>query len=97
MAAISLKPGAAIDWAIWHRECTTNLPVYARPVFVRIQCSLQMTSTFKHQKRGLVNDAFDPNNLKENEKLFIYSSKDGTVTELTKTIYKDINDGVLKF
>jgi fatty-acyl-CoA synthase len=40
-----------------HLEC---LPVYARPVFVRIRKELETTATFKHQKSELVREGYDP-------------------------------------
>jgi fatty-acyl-CoA synthase len=41
-------------------KATTNLPVYARPHFVRILDTVAVTSTFKYQKSDLVKEGFDP-------------------------------------
>ena len=40
-------------------KATSNLPVYARPHFVRILDSVAVTSTFKYQKSDLVKEGFD--------------------------------------
>jgi fatty-acyl-CoA synthase len=37
-----------------------TLPVYARPVFVRLARTLETTGTFKYRKVDLVADGFDP-------------------------------------
>jgi fatty-acyl-CoA synthase len=37
-----------------------RLPPYARPVFLRIKDSIDVTGTFKHKKSDLVREGFDP-------------------------------------
>merc|ERR1712007_313029 len=37
-----------------------NLPSYARPLFLRVQPQLEITSTFKQKKVELVEEGFDP-------------------------------------
>jgi fatty-acyl-CoA synthase len=36
------------------------LPDYARPIFLRLRPKLEVTETFKHKKRDLANEGFDP-------------------------------------
>jgi acyl-CoA synthetase (AMP-forming)/AMP-acid ligase II len=99
MVAIKLKDGASLDslnWQEFHNECLTNLPVYARPLFIRIQFGeMKMTATFKHQKNVLVKDGFDPACMGDDVLLF-YSSRDGKVTHLDGQMYADINNGVIR-
>ncbi len=42
------------------RYLDAELPVYARPVFLRLCTALEMTGTFKQRKIELVRDGFDP-------------------------------------
>jgi fatty-acyl-CoA synthase len=48
------------DLPALHSHLRTNLPEYARPLFVRIQPKLEMTSTFKQKKGDLVRQGFNP-------------------------------------
>jgi len=48
------------DAAELHRHLTARLPGYARPVFLRIVETLEMTATFKPTKGQLVREGFDP-------------------------------------
>jgi fatty-acyl-CoA synthase len=57
MAALVTGDGFDLAALYRHLEC---LPVYARPVFVRIRQELETTATFKHQKGELVREGYDP-------------------------------------
>ena len=37
-----------------------RLPAYARPLFLRIKDSIDVTATFKHKKQELAREGFDP-------------------------------------
>jgi fatty-acyl-CoA synthase len=58
MATMVVDP--AFDPAVFRQHLTETLPGYARPVFVRIGATLEMTGTFKPTKGQLVRDGFDP-------------------------------------
>ncbi len=58
MAAITCK--GACDLSALHAHLSSNLPDYARPVFLRLQNHLEMTSTFKQKKVDLVREGFNP-------------------------------------
>ena len=58
MAAIVCNDGC--DLPGLHAHLRSNLPEYARPLFVRIQPKLEMTSTFKQKKGDLVRQGFNP-------------------------------------
>jgi fatty-acyl-CoA synthase len=87
-----------VDWSLYHKECTANLPVYARPPFIRVAAeALQTTGTFKHQKNVLVKAGFNPT-VDEgtpscDDRLFFYSSKDGSVVPLDAALYDRILSG----
>ena len=57
MAALAVGDGFDLAALRQHLEC---LPVYARPVFVRIRQELETTATFKHQKGELAREGYDP-------------------------------------
>ncbi|XP_026872928.2 hsFATP2a_ACSVL_like domain-containing protein [Electrophorus electricus] len=60
MAAITLKEGRVFDCVNTCSVVTDYLPVYARPRFIRIQNSLEVTGTFKMKKVKLVEEGFNP-------------------------------------
>jgi fatty-acyl-CoA synthase len=43
-----------------HAHLAAHLPEYARPLFLRIQADIEVTSTFKQKKVDLVKQGFDP-------------------------------------
>lgn len=103
MAAIILKEGVAVDSKEWSQhfiaECEKNLAAYSRPAFLRVQASLVVTATFKHQKANLVKDGFDPANeeiLKSKDVLFFYSQREKKVIPLDAALYKQIIQGDVK-
>ncbi|KTG42158.1 hypothetical protein cypCar_00006160 [Cyprinus carpio] len=61
MAAVKLKEGREFDCNNTCSVLANYLPVYARPRFMRIQNSLEVTGTFKMKKVKLVEEGFDPN------------------------------------
>ena len=61
MAAMRLAPGVAeLDVDAFTQFVTSNLPAYARPVFLRIQPDIDVTATMKLLKRDLKKEGYDP-------------------------------------
>ena len=58
MAALVIRPG--FDPATLTPKLATNLPAYARPIFLRLQPEMEITGTFKLRKVDLVSEGFDP-------------------------------------
>jgi fatty-acyl-CoA synthase len=58
MAAIVAR--GRLDLAALHAHLVENLPDYARPLFLRIQHEVDVTSTFKQKKIDVVAQGFDP-------------------------------------
>jgi fatty-acyl-CoA synthase len=58
MAAIVPAPG--FDLAVLRAHLAARLPPYARPVFLRLVASLEVTETFKQKKQALAADGWDP-------------------------------------
>jgi fatty-acyl-CoA synthase len=50
----------ALDLAALHRHLTERLPVYARPLFLRLCPQAELTGTFKYAKSDLVREGFNP-------------------------------------
>ena len=95
MAAVILTDAvtaAEFDWDSFRCECTQHLPVYSRPVFVRFQLQLALTSTFKHQKSDLVKDGFDPTHMGD-DVLFFYDWKNSLHKALDSDLFASICRG----
>ena len=58
MAALTVD--GALDFAEFRAHLARSLPPYARPLFLRIQDRIAVTTTFKYQKVELIRDGFDP-------------------------------------
>lgn len=59
MATITLSDSSNIsnfDWNNLANELSLHLPTYARPLFIRVQKEIKVTSTFKHIKADLVKE-----------------------------------------
>ncbi len=68
MAAITLHDHAtleATDLTQMVTDFKRNLPIYAVPVFLRVQKTVETTGTFKYQKNKLKEQAFDPSQTDE--------------------------------
>jgi fatty-acyl-CoA synthase len=61
MAAVATDD--RFDLRTFHSFAKERLPTYARPMFVRLCNSLEMTDTFKPKKQMLVREGFDPSHV----------------------------------
>jgi len=61
MVTVVMRAGAAFDPADFYRHVESELPSFARPVFVRLAHTAALTATFKLRKVDLVRDGYDPN------------------------------------
>jgi citronellyl-CoA synthetase len=60
MAAVTLADGVdELELSSFSSHVTENLPVYARPVFIRVQPDIDVTGTFKMMKGDLKKQAYD--------------------------------------
>jgi citronellyl-CoA synthetase len=60
MAAIQIDENTPFDWNGLKALLENNLPVYARPLFVRVQRNLETTATFKLVKNDLRKESYHP-------------------------------------
>lgn len=72
-----------------------HLPVYAQPVFVRIQHQVQLTATFKQIKGSLVKDGFDPE-LSGQDQLYWLNRSEKQYAKLTKDTHDMIIAGKIR-
>jgi fatty-acyl-CoA synthase len=71
-----------------------NLPVYARPVFLRVLPALEVTGTFKPRKQELVREGFDPAIVRD--PLYLDDSRAGNYVPLDSVRYQALVDGRLR-
>ncbi|XP_043990200.1 very long-chain acyl-CoA synthetase [Gambusia affinis] len=94
MAAATLKKGARFDGSKLYDHVVSYLPSYARPRFIRLQSSVEVTTTFKQMKVKLVNQGFDPENIQE--PLYVLDDRAKSYVPLTAEIYRSILSGSTK-
>ena len=71
-----------------------NLPPYGVPIFLRVKSELATTSTFKVKKSLLKNEGFDIDVI--DDVLYVLLPHESNYVPLTKEIYKDIQNGIVK-
>uniref|UniRef100_A0AAQ5Y0D6 long-chain-fatty-acid--CoA ligase n=1 Tax=Amphiprion ocellaris TaxID=80972 RepID=A0AAQ5Y0D6_AMPOC len=94
MAAVNLRDGQKFDSTAVFHQVEHFLPSYARPRFIRIQGSMDVTGTFKYQKVKLVKEGFNPNEIKD--PLYILDEKEKNYIPLTPDIFDSILAGKIK-
>lgn len=92
MASI-VDPDSKIDIDKLAIGIRNNLPVYARPIFIRILPQMPMTGTFKLKKRDLQLEGYDITKIKD--KIYILQS-DGSYKVMTDEQNTQIKDGRAK-
>lgn len=74
--------------------CSKNLAEYANPLFLRIQQSMQKTSTYKYTKVELLKQGFNPELTQD--PLYFRDRQAGKYVPLDKKLYDEIVNGKLK-
>lgn len=92
MATLLLHENHPINLEEFYTYLEQELPPYAIPLFIRISNTVELTSTFKHKKHQLKEEAYDCDKI--NDKLFALIHK--KYIQLTSTIRDEINAGVYK-
>ncbi|XP_022901811.2 long-chain fatty acid transport protein 4-like isoform X1 [Onthophagus taurus] len=93
MAAI-LDPENTINLEKMVTELQKNLPAYARPIFVRVLKTVDMTGTYKLKKNDLQKEGFDPNVI--TDPMYYYEASVNKFIELTNEKYDGINSGAIR-
>ncbi|XP_056428569.1 long-chain fatty acid transport protein 2-like [Hyla sarda] len=94
MVSLKLKEGKSFDGDKIFKQVTEYLPNYARPRFVRIQDSIQVTATYKQYKMDLVKDGFNPFCVKD--PLYILDDTFRTYRPMDRQLYNDILEKRIK-
>jgi fatty-acyl-CoA synthase len=79
------------ELARFHREMAVRLPDYARPVFVRVISTLDVTGTFKPRKQELQREGFDPARVRD--PLYVADRASGTYVAIDAACYAAIGEG----
>ncbi|MDB4856345.1 long-chain-acyl-CoA synthetase [Gammaproteobacteria bacterium] len=95
MVAFNCNPNT-FDWYAFSSFVDEKLPVYARPVFVRIIEELETTGTFKLKKGDLRDEAYHLDKVND-DLVFVREPKSDCYTRLTGENYEKINNGTISF
>ncbi|XP_076876097.1 long-chain fatty acid transport protein 6 [Brachyhypopomus gauderio] len=94
MAAVIVKPDCSFDGKKLFSITTAYLPSYARPLFIRIQETMEMTGTFKQQKFRLVKSGFNPSTI--TDPLYVLDYTEQSYVPLSDSVYERIVAGQQK-
>jgi fatty-acyl-CoA synthase len=89
MAAIVCAPG--LDLVALRGYLAARLPDYARPLFLRVCESIEVTATFKQKKIGLAKEGFDPDGT--TDEMFFDDPREGAYVRLDGALYREIVTG----
>ncbi|CAH0726565.1 unnamed protein product, partial [Brenthis ino] len=76
------------------KDIAKDLPKYARPIFIRVMSSMDMTATFKLRKVDLQKEGYNPNVIKD--KLYYLDPKSNSYVNLGPTEYENIISGQIR-
>ena len=93
MAALVVGP--QFDPTVLRRELGERLPEYARPVFLRIVPTLEVTGTFKLRKQELSEQGYDP--ARTRDPLYFHAARDERYQPLDAPLYQRILRGESQF
>ncbi|KAM3877405.1 long-chain fatty acid transport protein 2 [Diretmus argenteus] len=94
MAAVTLRHGAQFDGSKIYSHVVSYLPSYARPRFIRIPNTVEVTVTFKQMKGKLVEEGFDPGCIRD--PLYFLHHQEKSYMPVTAQVYSDITSGTMK-
>ncbi|CAB1319073.1 unnamed protein product [Coregonus sp. 'balchen'] len=92
--AVVLKIDKHLDGKKLYNHLVQSLPTYSWPWFLRIQTSIDVTETFKQQKKKLVQEGFSPEAVQESLYFLDLSQRD--YVPLTQSLHDDIVSGKIR-
>ena len=95
MASVVLDKDAGFDPGDFKKHVDATLPKYARPLFVRVQESMDTTGTLKLKKADLQKDGFNPKNA--SDPLYLRHPETDEYVELSEQLYADVVSGRVRF
>ncbi len=93
MAAI-VDPEKTIDLTALAKELKTVLPSYARPLFIRLVNTIDLTGTFKLRKIDYRNEAYDLAKVKD--PVYFFDSLSQTYIRFTPSIQYQLTEGKIR-
>ncbi|MCP8940683.1 long-chain-acyl-CoA synthetase [Alsobacter sp. SYSU M60028] len=94
MAAIVMDDATPLDPDALRAHLKRQLPDYARPLFLRIRSSLDMTGTFKQRKVELVKEGCDPSLLAD--PIYVDHPAQGRYVPLDRDLYRALQAGTVR-
>ncbi len=88
---VTMSADSDIDLAGLREHIHAQLPVYARPLILRIRHEMEVTGTFKQKKVDLRNDGFDPARIGDD--LFFDNPETGRFEPIDADLYRRIQSG----
>ncbi len=82
------------DLVAFRKEAAARLPSYARPVFLRLVRTLDVTGTFKPRKLELAREGYDVTQI--SDPLFFDDARSNAYVPLDRELYADIAAGRLR-
>ena len=92
MAALAVT--GALDLAELRLHLERRLPAYARPLFLRMQAGIAVTTTFKHQKADLARQGFNPTTTAD--AIYFDDPSRQAYTRLDAALFQRIQDGTIR-
>ena len=94
MAAVVLANGKPLEGREVYRRVSELLPSYSAPVFVRILPAIDVTSTFKHDKKQLRKEGYDLTQIKD--PVYYRDTESSSYLPLTAELCRKIEAGQIK-
>ena len=92
MVAVVLK--GSFDGDSFRKYVDEALPAYARPLFVRVRDTLEVTGTFKLKKTELAAEGFDPSKI--GDPIYFRDPQRDTYVPLTAEVYEALKSGRMR-
>ena len=92
MAALTVD--GDLDFRKFRQHLESRLPPYARPLFLRITDRIAATSTFKHTKRDLQRDGYNP--AMTPDRIYFDDSTRRAFVPVDATLYAELRSGNLR-
>jgi fatty-acyl-CoA synthase len=82
------------DLKALHSHLRASLPEYARPLFLRLQSEIEMTSTIKQKKLDLVREGFNP--ASSRDPIYFNDPQSKAFVKLDPELYRRIESGLVR-
>jgi fatty-acyl-CoA synthase len=90
----ALVTGAGFELEAFRTHLAGKLPTYARPLFVRIVGSIELTGTFRHRNRELAQQGYDPAQVAD--PLYFDDRPAGAFVSVTPALHAQLEAGTLR-